>query len=260
MQGKTDQGQRPPPEAGFGQFAQAAPKGETDPHSQDNGPCDEQHGYSVFASNRRGCARRVAVWAPMPTSRLETFSDGVFAIAATLLILDVQATGSPLAHELLRIWPSYLAYAISFLTIGIIWVNHHTVMGQVGRVDRTYLFLTVGFLMAVAFLPFPTRLVAEHLRGTGAKAAALAYGITMTTTAVFFQGVWFYAAIGRRLLREDADRRVVAGISRSYIPGPFLYLGATLIALASPTVSVILFGAIALFYVLESSLFARGQG
>ena len=196
----------------------------------------------------------------MPTSRLETFSDGVFAIAATLLILNVQATSSRLTHELLQIWPSYLAYAISFLTIGIIWVNHHTFMSQIGRVDRTFLFLCVGFLMMVAFLPFPTRLIADHLRGEGAEPAALAYGITMTSTAVFFQAVWFYAAMGRRLLRDDADPRVVAGISRSYLPGPFLYLGATLVALASPTASVILFGGIALFYVLESSLFGRSRG
>jgi TMEM175 potassium channel family protein len=199
----------------------------------------------------------------MSTHRLEAFADGVFAIAATLLILnvDTQITGrAQLGKDLVHAWPSYAAYAVSFITIGIMWVNHHGVLHLVERADRTYLFITVGLLMCIAFVPFPTRLVADHIRdhtGTDARAAALAYGFTMTTTAVFFQGVWFYAALKRRLLREDADPRTVSGISRSFIPGPFIYLAAALVAFASPGASVILYGAIALFYVAESSIFGR---
>jgi uncharacterized membrane protein len=194
------------------------------------------------------------------TGRVETFSDGVFAIAATLLILDVRATGSPLSHSLLDIWPSYAAYAISFVTIGIIWVNHHTVFAQIGTVDRVFLFINVVFLMLVAFIPFPTSLIAEHLRSAAdSEAAALTYGITLTATAVLFNALWFYAAVGRRLLRQDADQSVVSGISRSYLPGPWIYLGATAAALASPTASVALFAAIAIFYVLESSFFVRNR-
>jgi len=197
----------------------------------------------------------------MNTNRLETFADGVFAIAATLLILNVDAQVSgqsgALASRLLHIWPSYVAYGVSFLTIGIIWVNHHTVMTQVGRADRTFLFVTVMFLMCVAFIPFPTRLVAEHIRNEGARAAALAYGITLTATAVMFQVVWLYASLGNRLLREDHDPRTVSGITRSYLPGPWIYLAATLISIVSPTVGVILFAAIAALYILESSLFGR---
>jgi uncharacterized membrane protein len=196
---------------------------------------------------------------PRATARLETFSDGVFAIAATLLILDVRTSGgTPLGEALLRIWPSYAAYGISFLTIGIIWVNHHTVLDQIGRIDRRFLFVNVVFLMFVAFIPFPTRLVAEHIRAEGAAAAAIVYGITLTGTAILGSVMWFYAAIGKRLLRDDADPKVVAGISRSYLPGPWIYLVATLVAFISPVASVVLFAAIALFYVLESSLFSRG--
>ncbi len=199
----------------------------------------------------------------MSGGRLETFADGVFAIAATLLILNVDTQIKPegrgLAAQLLHIWPSYIGYAVSFLTIGIIWVNHHTLMNQIGQVDRPFLLLNVLLLLCVAFIPFPTRLVAENIRTDGARAAALTYGTTLTATAVMFSGVWFYAAIGRRLIREDADPRTVSGITRSYLPGPWIYLAATLIALANPTVSVILFGAIALFYVAESSLFGRKE-
>ncbi|HTX00907.1 MAG TPA: TMEM175 family protein [Acidimicrobiales bacterium] len=194
----------------------------------------------------------------MPTSRLETFSDGVFAIAATLLILDVHAAGSGrLGTTLLHSWPSYAAYAVSFVTIGIIWINHHTVFAQIERVNHVFLIVNVVFLMLVAFIPFPTALVASHLRGGGLQAAALVYGANLTSTAVCFNGLWFYASRHGRLLRADANRRVVSGISRSYLPGPVIYLVATLVALASPQAAVAMFAAITLFYVLESSLFGR---
>jgi len=194
------------------------------------------------------------------TRRLEAFADGVFAIAATLLILNVDAQvgegSGAIGHRLLAIWPSYIAYAVSFVTIGIIWSNHHTVMGQLGRVNRVFLLQNVFLLMCVAFLPFPTRLVAEHLRDRhDLQPAALAYGATMTVMAVCYIALWLYAAGGRRLLREDSDPRTVSGITRSYLPGAPLYLTATLVALASPLASVALYGAIALFYVIESSIF-----
>jgi uncharacterized membrane protein len=199
----------------------------------------------------------------LSTSRLETFADGVFAIAATLLILNVDAQVSDvpdLGSRLLHIWPSYLAYAVSFVTIGIMWVNHHTLMTQIERADRRFLLATVGLLMCIAFVPFPTRLVAEHIRAEGARDAALAYGFTMIATAVMFSVTWFYASRGNRLLRADADPAIVTGISRSFLPGPWIYLGGTLIAFASPTASVLVFMATALFYVLESSLFGSADG
>jgi TMEM175 potassium channel family protein len=194
----------------------------------------------------------------MSAARLETFADGVFAIAATLLILsaDGQIHGrGDLGRQLAHAWPSYVGYVVSFVTIGIMWVNHHTVMAQIASVDRRFLLATVAFLMCIAFVPFPTRLVAEHIRGAGAQDAALAYGVTLTTTAVMFNVIWFYASIGNRLLRADADPRVVKGITRTYLPGPWIYLGATLTAFVSPTASVVLYLAIAALYVIESSLF-----
>jgi len=194
----------------------------------------------------------------LSTSRLETFADGVFAIAATLLILNVDAQVSEVHHlgaRLLHIWPSYLAYAVSFVTIGIMWLNHHTVLAQVERADRRFLLANIGLLLCIAFVPFPTRLVAEHIRGEGARDAALAYGFTMVATAIMFSVTWFYACTGRRLLRKDASPAIVSGITRSYLPGPWIYLGATLLAFASPTASVLVFMAAAVFYVVESSIF-----
>ena len=196
----------------------------------------------------------------MSTARLETFADGVFAIAATLLILNVDSQvregSTQIGHRLIEIWPSYIGYAVSFVTIGIIWSNHHTVMGQLGRVNRTFLVLNIFLLMCVAFLPFPTRLVAENLRDRHElQPAALAYGATMTVMSICYLSLWLYAITDRRLLREDSDPRTVSGITRSYLPGFPTYLTATLIALVSPFASVALFGAIALFYVIDSSFF-----
>ena len=202
----------------------------------------------------------------METGRLETFADGVFAIAATLLILNVDAfvrscpTDDPtLAGHLLCGWPSYIAYVVSFLTIGIIWVNHHTVMNQIARADRTFLMLTVGFLMVVAFIPFPTGLVAEFVTKSGGRAATVTYGITLTLTAVMFNAIWFYAARGRRLLRDDADEHVVRGISRTFVFGPWIYLGVTIVSAINPQLGAIAFGLFALFWVIESSVFGRDR-
>ncbi len=194
----------------------------------------------------------------MPRNRLEAFADGIFAFAATLLILNLAVVETrPLAGELTRIWPSYVAYAVSFITIGIIWANHHTVMHQVGHVDRTFLMINIFFLMFIAFMPFPTRLLALHVTTDQAEPAALAYGITLTMTALLINILWRYAATGRRLLRQDADQKVIDGISRSYLPGPVIYLAATLVAFKNPVASAALYGLIALFYVFESSIFGR---
>jgi uncharacterized membrane protein len=196
----------------------------------------------------------------VPTVRLETFADGVFAIAATLLIIDVtaDAEGGALGAALTHAWPQYVAYAVSFMTIGIMWVNHHACLHLIGSADRRFLFINVALLACIAFVPFPTHLVAEHLRDDGLRAAALTYGLTMTATSICFFTFWFYAAIGRRLIAAAADERMVRGISNAFMPGVPIYGAATLVALASPEASVALFAAIALFYVLESSIFARG--
>ena len=138
-------------------------------------------------------------------------------------------------------------------------MNHNTVFSQIDRVDRTFLVINVFFLMFVAFIPFPTTLLAEHLKDDGARAATITYGLTLTLVAISYSVLWFYASVGRRLLRADADPRTVAGITRSYLPGPWIYGAATLIAVASPSTSVVLVAAFALFYVVESSVFGRDR-
>jgi uncharacterized membrane protein len=148
------------------------------------------------------------------------------------------------------LWPSYFAYALSFLSIGIMWVNHHVVLSYTREADRIFLFINLFLLMGIAFVPFPTEVFAEHIGKEGAREAALAYGLTFVVIAIFFQFFWQYAY--RRLLRPDADRREVSGINRSYLPGVPMYVVATLVALVSPTAAFALFAAIALVYVSAS--------
>jgi uncharacterized membrane protein len=196
------------------------------------------------------------------TGRAEAFSDGVFAIAITLLILalgvDQALAKGTLKHQLLHLWPAYIAYTVSFVTIGIMWVNHHAVFRHFARVDRPLLLLNILLLMCISFTPFPTRIIAEHAQtDADRKAAALLYGITMTCTAICFFAVWIYGS--RRLLRSDADPREVSGITRSYLPGAPTYATATLVALVSPVASLIMFGLIAIFYAISSSFFGRDE-
>jgi uncharacterized membrane protein len=203
-------------------------------------------------------SRPVAFNHGVETARLETFSDGVFAIAATLLILDVHLSGGSVTHGLLHAWPAYAAYAISFLTIGIMWINHHALFKQIGRVDRTFLAINVVFLMVIAFIPFPTRVLAAHFHHD-TRAAAIFYGLTNVAMAVMFSAVWFYAASGRRLIDERADPRTIRGITTSFVPGVPLYVLATASAFVSSWLAIRCYAALAAFYVLESPLIRRGS-
>lgn len=190
---------------------------------------------------------------------METFSDGVFAIAATVLVLEigVDTHSHDLGRELLDLWPSYLAYATSFLTIGIIWMNHHTCVDTFARADRVLLFLNLLLLMTVAFLPFPTRLVAEYLQDPGERAAVYAYAATFLVMACIYNVWWRYASGGRRLIADHVAEGRLQAISRAFNPGPAIYLVTLLVAFASPLASVLLTLAIAAFYLPSAALFER---
>ena len=196
----------------------------------------------------------------MGTSRLEAFSDGVFAIAATLLVLDLSvgsAPGSDLGHALAHLWPAYLAYATSFLTIGIIWMNHHYCVETMGRADRTLLFVNLLLLLTVAFLPFPTSLVAEYLQKDGERAAVYVYDGTFVVMSIIYNCWWRYASHNRRLIAEGVPDSAVQAISRAFAPGVPMYAFVLLVAVVSPLLSVILTFLVAAFYLPSAALFSR---
>ncbi len=198
------------------------------------------------------------------TNRLEAFSDGVFAIAATLLVLEFTIrTGrhAPgLGHQLLHdLGPAYLAYVTSFITIGIIWINHHSVMETVDRVDRAFMFINTLLLLVVSFIPFPTRLVAEYLEksGGGERAAVYAYDATLMLMALSFNALWTYARRNRRLIGENVPESTIRAITMAFRPGVPLYVLVLAVAIWSPLTSVILTLVLAAFYLPSAALFNR---
>ena len=193
------------------------------------------------------------------TGRLETFSDGVFAIAATLLVLEFSVgNAANLGRELLHLWPSYLAYVTSFLTIGIIWMNHHHTVSFIGRVDRTFLFVNNLLLLTVAFLPFPTGLVGDAIQqGVGEQAAALAYAATLVVMAILHQIWWQYARHNRRLISEETPDSALRAVDRAYWPGVPMYGAVFVVAFFSPLAAVAITFAIAAFYLPSAALFDR---
>jgi uncharacterized membrane protein len=192
------------------------------------------------------------------TARLETFSDGVFAIAATLLVLEFSvSSGRNLGHQLVHLWPSYLAYVTSFVTIGIIWMNHHHTVSLIGRVDRTMLFVNNLLLLIVAFLPFPTRLVADYLNRGGERAAVLAYAATFVVMAAMHQVWWQYARRNRQLVADGVSDAALRAVDRAYAPGVPMYGTVFVLAFFSPLAAVFLTFAIAAFYLPSAALFDR---
>jgi uncharacterized membrane protein len=182
--------------------------------------------------------------------RVLAFSDGVFAITITLLVLEITppTDEEDLLHGLLELWPSYLAYAVTFLFIGQVWANHHVMFDHIRAADRTVLFLNTVLLMVVAFLPFATSVLAEALRsGHGQRTAVGFYGIAFGVTALTFNAVWQYAR-RHRLLSEALGSAGATAISRRFqLALAWLATGALLGALL-PVLGVAVIVAFNAFY------------
>jgi uncharacterized membrane protein len=195
------------------------------------------------------------------TTRVEAFSDGVFAIAMTLLILEIRTpedvTAGGLPAALLHLWPSYLAFATSFFTIGVMWMNHHRLFNLIGKSDQGLLMANLVLLLCVTFIPFPTALLARFLGHADARVAAVLYNAVFLGSALAFQLLWRHSSGERRLLAEDADPESVAAITRQYRFGPLLYIVLIAIAWFSPTASLLLNLALAVFFAIPSGWFRR---
>jgi uncharacterized membrane protein len=188
-------------------------------------------------------------------ARLEAFSDGVLAIAITLLILEVRVEpeeGESLAHALGHAMPQIVAYAASFLQIGIMWANHHALFRTVRQVDQVLLLANLLLLGFVSFLPLPTRLVAEHTTGADGRTAMLLYGATLTACAVMFNAIW-WRLVKAGLLRGEIDAAFARDVGIRYVAGFFGYLVATLLALIAPWLTLLATALLALVFVLGPS-------
>lgn len=189
------------------------------------------------------------------TNRLEAFSDGVFAVAITLLILDIRPPDGSLDDArlwlaLLGQWPMLLAFVTSFLTIGVMWLNHHRQFAHIQRTNTVLLMLNLLLLLVVVFIPVPTALLAEYIARPDQHAAAIVYGGTFFLMACCFNILWRYASYNNRLLGKDVDPRSVKAINRQYLFGPLLYAVAFGLAWLNSPLSVIFQFVLALFFAL----------
>ena len=188
--------------------------------------------------------------------RVELFSDAVFAIAITLLVLELpfeKVEEGELWHALKDHWTGFAAYFTAFATIGIAWIHHHAVFDQITRVTRPLLLMNLGLLLTIAFLPFPTQLLGEYIeQGDDARTATLVFGGAWTWASVMMNGIWSYARRCEGVLAptvpDAASRRLELLLRWSLV----LYVFFTLVAIVSPAASLALWSAAALFYLAFS--------
>lgn len=193
------------------------------------------------------------------SGRVEAFSDGVLAIAITLLVLDLRVParddlhGASLASALSHQWPAYAAYLVSFLTIGIMWVNHHAMFTQVRQVDRPVLFANLALLLAVSFLPFPTHLLAEYLTADGrdAHTAAAVYSATMLAVGLAFSTLWLAITRTSGLLHAHLDRVAGRAALRRFGVGSVAYAGTVALSFVNAYATLAVHGALALYYCFD---------
>ena len=193
------------------------------------------------------------------TARIETFSDGVFAIAITLLVLEIQVPrvedapeGTSLLAALVGLWPSYLGYALSFMVIGTMWANHHNRFKLMVRSDHNLVLLNTLLLMCTAFIPFPTALLAGYIQGTEEQQTTVVafYSGTLAATAAVFTLLWLYAANGYRLVDRNLDPALLRAMTRRYVVGMVLYASAFALAFLNAVFSLALIAGLALLFVL----------
>lgn len=187
------------------------------------------------------------------TERIEGFSDAVFAIAITLLALDLRVPppGSPgLLAKLLDQWPEYLAFLATFGTIGVMWVYHHKLFTLIRRADHTLLLLNGLFLLGVVVVPYPTKMLTEYVRHPDANVAAMLHVGTFFMIAVFFNLLWRYAS-HNRLLDPRVDPQTISVVNRMTALVPMLYLASFFLASVSTVGSSALNSALAVFLAIQ---------
>lgn len=190
------------------------------------------------------------------TTRVETFSDAVFAISMTLLGLALKVP-RPEAHESLllalgREWPAFLAVVTSFVTISIVWINHHRLFTHIHRVSHGLMLVNGLLLMTVSLTPFTTDLVATYIGHDGAKTAAAIYAASQVLVTGSFNLLWRHATRHRRLLDHHVAPSTIRRINLQYGFGPLLYVAAIMVAALSALASIILDVAFAVFFALPA--------
>lgn len=187
------------------------------------------------------------------TGRVEAFSDGVFAVIITILVLELKVpeeTGADFWHGVREQWPHYAAYVVSFLIIGVMWVNHHTIFSHIKRVDRPLLFLNLLVLMVVSVVPYTTNVLAEHLmeEGGSANAAAVLYSLLTVAYALAFLAFWWYVTRVGHLFHDQVDKDGARATRIRFGLGAIAYPLTVVLAFFSAPLTLVAHFLIALYY------------
>jgi uncharacterized membrane protein len=196
--------------------------------------------------------RRSQAVAGLTTARIMAFSDGVFAIAITLLVLNLQVPKVPvpeLVGRVLALWPNFLSYLLSVVIIGIYWIAHHNMFHYIKRSNRPLLWINILLLMCVAFIPFPAGLLGEYPLQ---RISIIIYASSLIVTNLFLSLLWWYAARDHRLVDEDIDPHFVSIVNRRNLTAPVVYLLSIGISILSPLASLIVFFLFPLYYIFPS--------
>jgi uncharacterized membrane protein len=190
-------------------------------------------------------------------SRIETLTDGVFAIVMTLLVLEIavpqlthsEASSGELVKRLLELWPVILSYALSFIVLGFFWIYHHDQFYYIKKANRVFVWISIFHLMFIAFIPFSTALLGEYY---DQQISVVVYGINIAVTASWAYVQWWYATKDHRLVDADLDPIFIRIMSRRSVVGIFFYLIAVALSFVSIQVSLVLFVAIPIYYLVPA--------
>ncbi len=194
----------------------------------------------------------------MKTSRIEALSDGVFAIAMTLLIFGIKTPSSPepvttagLWWELVGLFPHVAGYIVSFVILGTLWIGQHNQFHLIQWVDRPLLWLNIFFLACIAFLPFTTSLLAEYPEQ---PLANVVYAVTLVLAGIFLYAHWAYATKGRRLVSQDLGADAIRAAKLRIASGLAVYAVAGAASFFSTKISLVLFAVMPIIYMLPGRI------
>ncbi len=197
------------------------------------------------------------------TGRVEAFSDGVFAVAVTLLVFAIPVThpdpnnltaGRHLGDVLLHEWPNFAAYVVSFITILVMWINHHSMFQMVQRIDREFLIANGILLLLITFINYPTALVASYILTPDENYAALLYSGTLVLIAILYNWIWRHASHKGRLLNRQITVAQVTKLGQEYRFAPFIYLVAFLLSFVSNWAGLTVDAALAVYFAFTGQL------
>ncbi len=206
--------------------------------------------------------RRSQAVAGLTTGRISAFSDGVFSIAITLLVLNLQVPKGitsldDLLHRLQDLWPNLMSYILSFVIIGIYWIAHHNMFHYIKRSNRAFLWINILLLMCVAFIPFSAGLLGQFSfinQPSLAQVAEITYASNLILTNLMLSLLWWYATSNYRLVDQDLDPHFVRTVNRRNMTAPVVYLVSIGLSFLSPLASLIVFFLFPLYYIIPSHI------